>query len=57
MKKAYEIGCQIQGGAKDVLQDWLQEIKDRLEFDHVMRQIQLHIEREATYFETKSCVS
>lgn len=56
MKQAYEIGSQIQGGAREVLQDWLQEVEDRLEFDRVMRQIQLHLEREATYFDTKSHV-
>ena len=57
LEQAYEIGCQLKGGAKDVLKDWLMEIKDRLEFEHVMKQIKLHLEREATYIEMNSSVT
>lgn len=32
-----------------MLAGWLEEVKERLDFEKVMREIQLHLEREATY--------
>ena len=49
LRQAYAIGSQLEGGSRAVLADWLAEVKERLEFETAMREIQLHLEREATY--------
>ena len=49
LRQAYAIGSQLEGGSRAVLADWLAEVKERLDFETAMREIQLHLEREATY--------
>ena len=49
LRQAYAIGSQLEGGSRAVLADWLAEVKERLDFETAIREIQLHLEREATY--------
>ena len=49
LQQAYAIGSQLEDGSRSVLAAWLEEVKERLDFEKVMREIQLHLEREATY--------
>lgn len=45
MKGAYEVCLTLEGPPRKVLEEWMNDVKDRLQFDLVMNQIKTHIER------------
>lgn len=45
LKEAYSIGMTMEGPTRDVMEKWLEEVKERLEFDRVMSMLKKHIER------------
>lgn len=51
LAEAYEIGLQLTGGAREVLNPWLEEVKDRLRLEDIMKRIQKHLKAQGTYFD------
>ena len=45
IEEAYKIGLTLDGSCREVLNDWMKDVEDRLNFNHVMEQIRMHIER------------
>lgn len=45
LHEAYEVASKIEGGAQEVLKGWLESVKERVEFDHVMDQLKVHSSR------------
>lgn len=43
LEQAYEIGASLEGSAHDVLAQWLEDVKERIEFEKVMEQMRLHV--------------
>ena len=51
MSEAYEIGLKLEGGAREVLNSWMEEVKDRLELEKVLKQIQMHLKAQGMHFD------
>lgn len=45
LHEAYDVASKIEGGAHDVLEEWLNEMKERVEFDKVLDQLKIHTGR------------
>ena len=43
LEQAYEIGASLEGSAHDVLAQWLEDVKERIEFEKVLEQMRLHV--------------
>ena len=46
LKGAYSIGVTLEGPTREVMEEWLAEVKERLEFDRVFEMLKKHIERQ-----------
>ena len=46
LKGAYSIGVTREGPTREVMEEWLEEVKERLEFDRVFEMLKKHIERQ-----------
>jgi len=46
LKGAYEIGMTLEGPSREVIEEWLEEVKERLEFERVINMLKKHIERQ-----------
>lgn len=46
LHEAYDVAAKIEGGAQEVLKDWLKNMRDRVEFDQVMEQLKVHTRRD-----------
>ena len=45
LEGAYNVGCTIDGPAREVIGGWMKEVEERLKFSRTIQQIKLHIER------------
>lgn len=46
LEGAYAAGKHLEGGASEVLGEWLEEVATQLAFEKVLRELELHIRRE-----------
>ena len=51
IEEAYKIGLTLDGSCREVLNDWMNDVEDRLKFNHVMNQIRMHIERNLQLYD------
>ena len=45
----------MEGPTRDVMEKWLEEVKERLEFDRVMSMLKKHIERNEIQRKSRVC--
>ena len=45
LHEAYDVASKIEGGAQEVLEPWLKEMKERVEFDKTLDQLKIHTRR------------
>ena len=55
MKEAYSIGMTMEGPTRDVMEKWLEEVKERLDFDRVMSMLKKHIEHNEIQRKSRVC--
>lgn len=44
LEGAYKVGLTIEGPAAEVIAEWMGEVKERLDFSQIVREIKMHVE-------------
>ena len=44
LEGAYKVGRSIEGPAAEVIAEWMDEVKERLDFSRIVQEIKMHVE-------------